>query len=127
VERTQIFFEFDLNEHSVLAALLFDGKDFCGDGSHLGHFLRLTSAGDGTRLQSFGYWEASVEERVGDTRAFHRKCPTRFCNAIHSDSDYGWGGLRQFTLREVNGGTYCERRASVAADMESIQSRLCVH
>jgi hypothetical protein len=43
VERTQIFFEFDLNEHSVLAALLIDGKDFCGDGSHLGHFLRLTS------------------------------------------------------------------------------------
>ena len=43
MERTQIFFEFDLNEHSVLAALLIDGKDFCGDGSHLGHFLRLTS------------------------------------------------------------------------------------
>jgi hypothetical protein len=37
------FSEFDLNEHSVLAALLIDSKDFCRDGSHLRHFLRLTS------------------------------------------------------------------------------------
>jgi hypothetical protein len=43
VERAQIFFEFDLKEYSVLAALLIDRKDFCGDGNILGHFLRLTS------------------------------------------------------------------------------------
>jgi hypothetical protein len=43
VERTQIFFEFDLNEHSVLAALLIDCKNFCGNWSHSRHFLRLTS------------------------------------------------------------------------------------
>ena len=100
MERTQIFFDLDLNEHSVLAALLFDGKDFCGDGSHLGHFLRLTSPEMGPSSK-LGYWEASVEERVGDTRAFHRKCPTRFCNATHSDSGYVWGGLRKFTPREA--------------------------
>jgi hypothetical protein len=43
VERTQIFIKFDLNEYSVLAALLVHGKDFCGNGGHLRHFLRLTS------------------------------------------------------------------------------------
>jgi hypothetical protein len=42
-ERTDIFLELDLNQHSVLAALLIDGKDFCGDGSHLWRFQRLTS------------------------------------------------------------------------------------
>ncbi len=51
MERTQIFFESDLNEHSVLAALLFDGKDFCGDGSHLGQLSTSDFAGDETRLQ----------------------------------------------------------------------------
>jgi hypothetical protein len=29
VERAQIFREFDLNEHSVLVALLIDSKNFC--------------------------------------------------------------------------------------------------
>jgi hypothetical protein len=36
----QVPLELDLNEYSVLAALLIDSKNFCGDGSH---FLRLTS------------------------------------------------------------------------------------
>jgi hypothetical protein len=46
----------------VLAALLIDGKDFCGDGSHLGHILRLTSTEMGNRLHSFGYWELNREK-----------------------------------------------------------------
>jgi hypothetical protein len=68
VERTQIFFEFDLNEYSVLAAVLIDGEDFCGDGNHLGHFLRLTSPEMGPVL-SFGCGEASVVEREWATLA----------------------------------------------------------
>ena len=40
---TQIFLEFDLNEYSELPTLLSDDKDFCGDGSHMCHFLRQTS------------------------------------------------------------------------------------
>jgi len=40
----------DLNKDSILAALLFNSKDFCGNGSH---FLRLTSPEMEIRLQSF--------------------------------------------------------------------------
>jgi hypothetical protein len=35
--------DFYLNEYSILAALLIDCKNFCGNRSHLWHFLRLTS------------------------------------------------------------------------------------
>ena len=51
MERTDVFLELDLNEHSVLAALLIDRKDFCGDGSHLWRFLTSDFAGDGNRPQ----------------------------------------------------------------------------
>ena len=51
MERTNVFLEFDLNEYSVLVALLVNGKDFCGDWSHLRHFLRLTSPEIGNALK----------------------------------------------------------------------------
>ena len=47
------FSEFDLNEHSVLAALLIDSKNFCGDGSHFASLSTSDFAGDATRLQRF--------------------------------------------------------------------------
>jgi len=50
VERTQIFLEFDLNEHSVLAALLIDGKNFCGNWSHVASLSTSDFAGDEIRL-----------------------------------------------------------------------------
>jgi hypothetical protein len=43
VKGTQVSTEFYLNEYSILAALLIDCKNFCGNRSHLWHFLRLTS------------------------------------------------------------------------------------
>ena len=43
VKGTQVSIEFDLNKYSILAALLIDRKNFCGDRGHLWHFLRLTS------------------------------------------------------------------------------------
>jgi hypothetical protein len=43
MERANVFIEFDLNEHSVLVALLVNAKDSCRDGSHICHFLRQTS------------------------------------------------------------------------------------
>jgi hypothetical protein len=42
-----------------MAALLFNGKDFCGNRSHLCHFLRLTSPEMGSAFR----W-ASGEERA---------------------------------------------------------------
>jgi hypothetical protein len=51
MERANVLFEFDLNEYSVLVALLVDGNDFCGDRSHLHHFLRLTSPEMGDALK----------------------------------------------------------------------------
>jgi hypothetical protein len=50
VERTQIFLEFDLNEHSVLAALLIDSKNFCGNWSHFASLSTSDFAGDEIRL-----------------------------------------------------------------------------
>ena len=52
MERTNVFFEFDLNEYSVLVALLVNRNDFCGDGSHLHHFLSLTSPEMGAVLKA---------------------------------------------------------------------------
>jgi hypothetical protein len=43
----------DLNEYSVLAALLIDSKNFCGDGSHFASLSTSDFAGDATRLQRF--------------------------------------------------------------------------
>ena len=60
MERTDVFLELDLNEHSVLAALLIDRKDFCGDGSHLWRFLRLTSPEMETALRE-------LQARTGTT------------------------------------------------------------
>jgi hypothetical protein len=54
VERTQIFLEFDLNEYSELATLLSDRKDFCGDGSHMCHFLRQTSPEMASAFKALG-------------------------------------------------------------------------
>jgi CheY-like chemotaxis protein len=48
---------FDLNEHSVLAALLIDSKDFCGDGSHFASLSTSDFAGGATRLQRFRHTE----------------------------------------------------------------------
>jgi hypothetical protein len=50
VERTQIFLEFDLNEHSVLAALLIDCKNSCGNWSHFASLSTSDFAGDEIRL-----------------------------------------------------------------------------
>jgi hypothetical protein len=51
VKGTQVSIKFDLNEYSILAALLIDRKNFCGDRGHLWHFLRLTSPEMEIRLQ----------------------------------------------------------------------------
>ena len=53
VERPEVFLEFNLNEYSVLVALLIDSKDFCRNGSHLWHFLRLTSPEMAPAFQGF--------------------------------------------------------------------------
>ena len=50
VERTQIFLEFDLNKQSVLAALLIDIKNFCGNWSHFSSLPKSDFAGDEIRL-----------------------------------------------------------------------------
>jgi len=50
VERTEIFLEFDLNEHSVLAALLIDCKNSCGNWSHFASLSTSDFAGDEIRL-----------------------------------------------------------------------------
>jgi len=68
VELTYVFLEFDLNEYSVLATLLSDGKVFCGYGSDIvslatSDFARMDSA-----LANFRRGEAPWQERVGDTR-----------------------------------------------------------
>jgi hypothetical protein len=63
VERTQVFLELDLNEHSVLVALLVNGKDLCGNGSHLWRFLRLTSPEMEPPSKSFKHGQAPEEER----------------------------------------------------------------
>src|SRR5260370_14312121 len=54
---------FDLNEHSVLAALLIDSKDFCGDGSHFASLSTSASAGGATRLQRFRHTERRQRRR----------------------------------------------------------------
>ena len=46
-----------------MVTLLSDRKDFCGDGSHMYHFLRQTFAEDGFRLQNFRHGEAPWQER----------------------------------------------------------------
>ena len=46
-----MFLGLDLNEHSVLAALLIDSKNFCGDGSHFASLSTSDFAGDGNRPQ----------------------------------------------------------------------------
>ena len=62
VERTQIILEFDLNEHSVLAALLIDSKNFCGNWSHFASLSTSDFAGDEIRIERFRHGEASGEE-----------------------------------------------------------------
>jgi hypothetical protein len=78
VERTQIFFEFDLDEYAILAALLINGKDFCGDGNHFGSLSTSDFAGDGTRLKLRVRRGIGGGERVGDTRAFQCRSRTNF-------------------------------------------------
>ena len=63
VKGTQVSIEFDLNKYSILAALLIDRKDFCGDGSHLWHFLRLTSPEMETALREL---QARTDTRGGE-------------------------------------------------------------
>jgi hypothetical protein len=53
VEGTGVGLEFDLNEYAVLAALLSDRNDFCGDGSHSLPLSRSNFAGDTFCLQIF--------------------------------------------------------------------------
>jgi hypothetical protein len=45
------FSEFDLNERSVLAALLIDSQDFCEDGSHFASLSTSDFAAGATLLQ----------------------------------------------------------------------------
>jgi hypothetical protein len=63
VERTQVFFEFDLNEYSELATLFSDRKDFCGDGSHMCHFIGQTSPKMESALKNFRRGEAPWQQR----------------------------------------------------------------
>ena len=57
------FSEFDLNEHSVLAALLIDSKDFCGDGSHFASLSTSDFAAGATLLQKFRHTERRQRRR----------------------------------------------------------------
>jgi hypothetical protein len=84
MERTDVFFEFDLDEHSVVVALLVNGKDFCGDGSHLGHFLRLTSPEMGNALKELqARTGIGGEEKAHYARACRRQSPTYSQTAEH--------------------------------------------
>jgi hypothetical protein len=57
------FSEFDLNEHSVLAALLIDSQDFCGDGSHFASLSTSDFAAGATLLQKFRHTERRQRRR----------------------------------------------------------------
>jgi hypothetical protein len=86
VKGTQVSIEFDLNEYSILAALLFDCKNFCGDRGHLWHFLRLTSPEMEIRLQIF-YGKAPADERsAGDNRPCHPESRRVFANLRSTNS-----------------------------------------
>ena len=61
------FSEFDLNEHSVLAALLIDSKDLCGDGSHFASLSTSDFAGDEFPPAELRQREASGQERESGT------------------------------------------------------------
>src|ERR1700730_18704939 len=74
MERVQVFLELDLNKYSVSVDLLVNGKDFCGDGSHLWHFLRLTSPEMETALREL---QARTGTRGGESRADTRACHRR--------------------------------------------------
>jgi hypothetical protein len=65
-----LFSESDLNEYSVLAALLIDSKDFCGDGSHFAPLSTSDFAGEchpSSKIQAHG--KAPEEEREFGTFA----------------------------------------------------------
>ena len=78
-----IFLEFDLNEHSVLAALLIDSKDFCGYGSHLWTLSTSDFAGDGNRPQRASGTDRHQRRRESraDTRACRRRSRVLFQKA----------------------------------------------
>jgi hypothetical protein len=74
VERAQVFLELDLNKYSVSVDLLVNGKNFCGNGSHLWRFLRLTSPEMETALRELQARTGTRGgERVEDTRACRRR------------------------------------------------------
>ena len=64
VEGAKVLSDFGLNEDSVLAALLIDSKNFCGDGSHFASLSTSDFAGDATRLQRFRPTERRQRRRV---------------------------------------------------------------
>jgi hypothetical protein len=105
MERANVLFEFDLNEYSVLVALLVDGNDFCGDRSHLHHFLRLTSPEMGDALKELqARTVIRGGERVEDTRACRRRClalsPRRIALAPRSSKPvHRFAGARRFLAR----------------------------
>ena len=63
MERAQVFLELDLNKYSVSVDLLVNGKNFCGNGSHLWRFLRLTSPEMEPPSENFRHGQAPEEER----------------------------------------------------------------
>jgi hypothetical protein len=63
LNETKYFSEFDLNEHSVLAALLIDSQDFCEDGSHFASLSRSDFAAGATLLQKFRHTERRQRRR----------------------------------------------------------------
>jgi hypothetical protein len=69
MERANVLFEFDVNKHSVLVALLVNAKDFCRDRSHICHFLRQTSPEMEPPSTSFRHGKAPEEERELTTLA----------------------------------------------------------
>jgi hypothetical protein len=105
MERANVVLEFDLNEYSVLVALLVDGNDFCGDRSHLHHFLRLTSPEMGDALKELqARTVIRGGERVEDTRACRRRClalsPRRIALVPGSSKPVNrFSGARRFLAR----------------------------
>jgi hypothetical protein len=77
---TQVSIELDLNEYSIVAALLIDCKNFCGNRNHLWHFLRLTSPEMEIRLRTLLRKGTADERSAGDNRSSYPESRRLFAN-----------------------------------------------
>ena len=75
MERTNVFFEFDLDEYSVLVALFVNRKDLCGDGSHFTSLSTSDFAGDEKRPQRASGTDRHRRRR--ESRGHSRLPPTK--------------------------------------------------